>query len=352
MLPAIGAVAGGFLVTSKVQEALRSRKANATMKSADLPGAGEDYTGASEAVLHDETGARVRALERPDAVELYTREYLVHSGVEQHGVVVLVHGFSWHSGYWEPFAKHLQQKGFVVVCYDLRGHGKSGAVDGLRGYASSFNVHVEDLLAVLQWTSERHVGLPLFIFGESMGGSIVLSLMTQHADADVVKAVQGVALACPVLQINPKLLPPRPVLAVMGAVSLAFPKLPLPNEVEKTFEDAFGDKDFAAEARHDPLVVFDPPRLRDISTLISALRRMLPLARKMQTPWLIIQGQLDTRIEPRHAVEFHVHSTCEDKTLKQYPDAHHQMFQDIEDVTQRAMTDFSEWFLDRANLSD
>ena len=61
--------------------------------------------------------------------------------------------------------------GFVVVAYDLRGHGLSGMVDGLPGYAKSFLDHVDDLLAVVQHASERHVGLPSFVMGESMGGA-------------------------------------------------------------------------------------------------------------------------------------------------------------------------------------
>lgn len=61
----------------------------------------------------------------------------------------------------------------------------------------------------------------------------------------------------------------------------------------------------------------------------------------------IIQGQKDTRVEPPFARQFHGEAQAEDKTLLEYEDAYHQLFQDRPDVTKRAMHDLSEWFLER-----
>jgi hypothetical protein len=61
--------------------------------------------------MQDGTGAQARAFARPDGVELYLREYLVHSGTVARGLVVLVHGWNWHSGYFKPCADFLVSKG-------------------------------------------------------------------------------------------------------------------------------------------------------------------------------------------------------------------------------------------------
>ena len=64
------------------------------------------------------------------------------------------------------------------MTFDHRGHGLSGLVDGLPGYTNSFADYVQDLLAVLTFATERHPGLPYFLFGESMGGVRSLSLFS------------------------------------------------------------------------------------------------------------------------------------------------------------------------------
>lgn len=62
--------------------------------------------------------------------------------------------------------------GFVVVTFDLRGHGRSGLVDGIPGYAHKFEDFTNDTAAVLQFAQERHPGMPSFLWGESMGGVV------------------------------------------------------------------------------------------------------------------------------------------------------------------------------------
>ena len=64
----------------------------------------------------------------------------------------------------------LLAAGFVMVTFDLRGHGRSGLVDGIPGYTPKFSDFTNDTAAMLQWAQDRHSGVPSFIWGESMGG--------------------------------------------------------------------------------------------------------------------------------------------------------------------------------------
>ena len=69
-----------------------------------------------------------------------------------------------------------------MVTFDHRGHGLSGLVDGLPGYANSLADLSQDLLAVMESATARHPDLPLFLFGESMGGAASgLRLQRGHA---------------------------------------------------------------------------------------------------------------------------------------------------------------------------
>lgn len=70
--------------------------------------------------MQDDTGALARALERPDGVQLYVRDYVVHAGVQAKALVVIIHGGGWHSAYFKPVADHFNRKGACGLWPTLR----------------------------------------------------------------------------------------------------------------------------------------------------------------------------------------------------------------------------------------
>jgi alpha-beta hydrolase superfamily lysophospholipase len=86
------------------------------------------------------------------------------------GIVCLVHGLGEHSGRYAHWANLLNQAGYDLAAYDLRGHGKSG---GQRGHAASFDDYVRDTDILLTVAEEKYPGLPRFLYGHSLGGLIV-----------------------------------------------------------------------------------------------------------------------------------------------------------------------------------
>lgn len=55
-------------------------------------------------------------------------------------------------------------------------------------------------------------------------GAVILSLLATCAETAVVRELTGFALACPVIRINPALMPPVPAIVLLKALSAAFPK--------------------------------------------------------------------------------------------------------------------------------
>jgi alpha-beta hydrolase superfamily lysophospholipase len=64
-------------------------------------------------------------------------------------------------------------------------------------------------------------GAPLFLLGESLGGSIALRLMERPAARE---KVQGLVLLAPVIRVAGAVLPPRPVLFLMRLLAYFFPR--------------------------------------------------------------------------------------------------------------------------------
>ncbi|MDB4894470.1 MAG: ydjP [Firmicutes bacterium] len=102
--------------------------------------------------------------------------------------VLLIHGIQGCAAIWAEVAEGLAGRGFRVVAYDLRGHGRSGRSDDYQMAA-----HVRDAAAVIE-----QLGLaPVAVVGHSLGGSIAweaaadrpdlvarLVIEDQHPDAD------------------------------------------------------------------------------------------------------------------------------------------------------------------------
>ena len=86
-------------------------------------------------------------------------------------VVCLVHGLGEHSSRYAHVAEAFGRQGFVLFGADLRGHGRSG---GVRGHISSIEDFMQDIDELLGQARVRYPGLPIILYGHSLGGIQVL----------------------------------------------------------------------------------------------------------------------------------------------------------------------------------
>ncbi|MFZ2095644.1 MAG: lysophospholipase [Anaerolineales bacterium] len=103
-----------------------------------------------------------------DGLKLYFQGWQTEQ--ELKGVICLVHGLGEHSGRYAHWADLLNQAGYSVLSYDLRGHGKSG---GQRGHISSFNDFLNDTEVLINEAKSQFPHASLFLYGHSLGGIIV-----------------------------------------------------------------------------------------------------------------------------------------------------------------------------------
>jgi alpha-beta hydrolase superfamily lysophospholipase len=94
------------------------------------------------------------------------------------GVVQINHGLAEHAARYARFAKALSAAGYHVYAHDHRGHGFTKAADAPLGrFAEKDGGQrvLDDVLAVRRHAAAAHPGLPLVIFGHSMGGLIAMN---------------------------------------------------------------------------------------------------------------------------------------------------------------------------------
>ncbi len=81
----------------------------------------------------------------------------------------------------------LSVNGYMVHMIDLSGFGQSG---GPRGHSSMAELH-HDIELALKMAEPNY---PLFIFGHSMGGALVSSLMIQNPNLNIAGVISSGAL--------------------------------------------------------------------------------------------------------------------------------------------------------------
>ena len=115
------------------------------------------------------TAARDGVARARDGIELRTYVWPAAGAPRAH--LLLVHGIAEHAGRYEAVAAQLAKAGITTHAYDQRGFGRSG---GHRTYVDRWSQFHDDLEDRLAEVRPAAAGLPLVLYGHSMGGLIAL----------------------------------------------------------------------------------------------------------------------------------------------------------------------------------
>ena len=263
----------------------------------------------------------------PDGCELYWQSWLPES---PRGQVLILHGFGEHSGRYQALAGRLVAAGIAVHTFDHRGHGRSG---GGRGH-------------IQRWAQFRHdagrmaseladASLPLFCYGHSMGGLMVLDYAL-HGEGP---APAGVIASAPFLW-------PEGVPAWRRALAAVAARL------APTFTESARIN--ASVLSRDPVVVRDYEQdplvhgeitARLAHEMFGTARRTRAAGAGIRQPLLIVHGEAD-RLAPAVGSErFFAGVTHPDRTRRTWPDTRHEPHNDLD--RDEVITTIRDWVLAR-----
>lgn len=139
-------------------------------------------------------------LRMDDGVEVFARRFEPES--KPRGVLLVAHGVAEHSGRYERLAERLSKEGWILVVPDHRGHGRTAAASGGRGWFAAekgfFRV-VEDLHAFRLRAERDWPGLPVALLGHSMGSSLARAYIALHGGGLAACALSGIVALPPAL---------------------------------------------------------------------------------------------------------------------------------------------------------
>ena len=92
-------------------------------------------------------------------------------------VVKCIHGMEEYQDRYEEFASFLQDNGYTVVTADLRGHGRTAPLLSHIADRDGHRLLLEDEKVILDEIGRRWPGLPVILFGHSMGTIVARALL-------------------------------------------------------------------------------------------------------------------------------------------------------------------------------
>lgn len=242
------------------------------------------------------------------------------------GVVVIVHGFNSHSGYYVWTAEQLTASGLAVYALDLRGRGKS---DGERFYVEKFADYVEDVVTFVKLAKSREPGLPVFVLGHSAGGVVSCIYTLEHQPEIAGLICESFAFQVPA---------PDFALAVFkGLAHLA----PHAHVLHLKNEDFSRDPAVVKAMNEDPLIAHETQPTQTLAEMVRADERLKKEFPLVALPLLILHGTHDKATKPSGSQLFHDNAGSNDKTLKLYEGAYHDLLNDIDKET--VMADVKAW---------
>ncbi len=218
------------------------------------------------------------SLKTADGLSLYAQSWQPIE--KEKAAVCLVHGIGEHSGRYQHVAAALVNAGYAMMGFDFRGHGKS---EGLRGHVPSLEAVFGDIELLIAETRGRFSGVPLFIYGHSMGGLVLNYLIEEKPD------LVGAIVTSPNLRLAFE--PPAFKVALGKMMDKILPTFTQASELDT--EALSRDPTVARAYNADPLVHDQVSARLFVSVIYEASQWSMAHAEEIALPLLLMHGSSD-----------------------------------------------------------
>jgi alpha-beta hydrolase superfamily lysophospholipase len=235
---------------------------------------------------------KIRSVKTADKLDLV----LYSSSVKNpKAVLFLIHGMGEHARRYEHVAEYFKNVNIATVAIDLRGHGNS---EGKRGHMPSYEHMMQDLKLALHEIDVTYKGLPIIIYGHSMGGNLVLNYLLRTSEGVIGAIVTG-----PYLRLGFD--PPRWKVLLAKLSANIYPSLSQPTGLEKIA--LARSSQVIQEYESDPLV-HDRMTASFFINIHQAGIQAIARSKELEIPILLMHGAKDRLTSPGGSKEFYANA--------------------------------------------
>jgi len=270
-----------------------------------------------------------------DGATLPLRRWLPKT--EPQAVLIALHGFNDYSRFFTMPAEYLSSLGIACFAYDQRGFGAAPK----RGLWAGSETYSDDLQVLVRLLKQRYPKLPVYLLGESMGGAVIITAMTQAT----MLPVNGIILSAPALWARETM--PWYQTSLLWTVAHSLPWLTLTGESVQVMPSD-NIKMLRALGR-DPWVI-KGTRVETIYGLTDLMDAAFNNARALHDNTLILYGEKDDIIPKEPTYTFLNTLLATDganKTVAIYPQGYHMLLRDLQAAT--TWKDIATWINNSTN---
>jgi acylglycerol lipase len=254
------------------------------------------------------------------------RQYTFKASSDPEAVILLVHGLGEHAGRYTGWAKKFNESGIEIRSFDLPGHGLS---DGKRGVMPSFDSVFDTIDKQLSVIRTDMPDMPMFIYGHSLGGCIVLDYLIKRRPS-----LNGAIVTSPWIKLINA--PPKVKVAMVKALNHIFPDMTSSSGLNSAHISH--DEDVCQAYVNDPLI-HDRISLHLFTEAEKAAADILKNSGTIEMPLLLVHGRGDLITSPAGSIE--VASSAPSAILKLWDDGYHELHN--EPIKEDHFTLIREW---------
>jgi len=238
------------------------------------------------------------------------------------GVVHIVHGFGEGLDHYKGIAEYFAGNGYACIVHDQRGFGEMPGLSPkekqkARGVVPGYYYLIEDVKEIYEKINKWYPGIPIILYGHSMGGNIVSNYLIRYQGYD--RAI----LEAPWLRLYKPL--PKLATSLAGFVGKVNNKLTINAKVN--IDHITRNLEIVKDLRTDG-IYHNRMSLRLYAEIVRAGEFAIKYANTIPIPMLILCPGADKIVCPDAIHEFYA-AANKNAELLEFQDGYHYLHADI-----------------------